>query len=156
MTTDATSTLLQSFVLTDCSFDEFRRKAFLVPVIAAQGKSGHAKAGPLRWMCRDNYEEPDSLGALRNFLLTCLRRRQDVLGESMTDHEKKEWMARSVATFLDPKVVSLDGAGYYTVGPDNHTLIIYRDDRGPLVGVSRETILGLIWHVDQDRGSEKE
>lgn len=155
MITDATSMLLQSFVLTDCSYDEFRRKAFLVPVIAARGKSGYAKTGPLRWMCRDNYEEPDALGALRNFLLVCLSRRQGVLGESMTDQEKKEWMAKSVATFLDPKVVSLDGAGYYTVGPDNHTLIIYRDDIGPLVGVSRETIIGLIWHVDQDRVSEK-
>ena len=146
MKSETTLAPLQGFVL-NCDFEEFSRKAHLVPVIAARGKTGMAQTGAMRWMCRDNYEEPDSLGSLRQMINHCKTAHEVAMGRKMDEDEAKLWIADSIANFLDPEKVSLDGL-YYTIGPDNHTLIIYRDDVGRLVGIPRETIIGLIWTIE--------
>lgn len=149
MNTVVSNLELHSFALGQCSYDEFRRKAHLVPIVAARGKSGAATNGAVRWMCRDNYEAPDSLGTLRQFFKVCAAQLQRVEGKALSESELNAFLSSSVSRFLDPAHTPVDVL-YYCIGPDNHTLILYRDDRGPLIGHSREAIIATVWHVEQD------
>lgn len=143
MSKNPPSIQLSGFTLS-ADFSEFKRKAHFVPVIARRNTSERVS-----WRCQDNYEQPDSFGALRQFVFLCLRQFEAANGTPMPEAEAKAWVDESVQRFLDPDHVRIDGV-YYAIGPDNHVLIIYRDDNGPLAGISRETILGLVWHVEND------
>lgn len=137
----------QSGFSLSASYAEFRQKAHLVPVVPTRIESGRVV-----WICRDNLVQPDSFGALRQFVFHCLRYFESCTGEKMDDSASKQWVNQSVARFLDPDHTQIDGL-YYGIGPENHVLILYRDDCGPLTTVSRETILGTVWHLEQDAGT---
>lgn len=134
------------FCLT-ASYAEFRQKAHLIPVVPQRDPQGRVK-----WECRDNLAQPDAFGALRQFMFHCLRHYEDSTGEQLVEAEVKEWVDESVLRFLDPNQTRVDGL-YYAIGPDNRVLILYRDDCGPLAGVSREIILGTVWHIEQDEAA---
>lgn len=129
------------------SYAEFKQKAHLVPVVPTRDPSGRVV-----WNCRDNLIQPDAFGALRQFVFHCQRYLESVTGEKMDDAAGKQWVDQSVSRFLDPDHTRIDGL-YYGIGPDNHVVILYRDDCGPLTMLSRETILGTVWHLEQDAAS---
>jgi hypothetical protein len=143
MFTDQLAIPKTGFALT-ASYAEFRQKAHLVPVVPLRDSQGRVK-----WECRDNLAEPDSFGSLRQFMFHCLRQYEISTAAKMVEAEAKEWVDQSVNRFLDPNQTRIDGL-YYAIGPDNHVLILFRADCGPLTGVSRETILGTVWHIEQD------
>lgn len=127
------------------SYAEYCQGVHLVPVVACR-----TATGLVQWQCRDNYEQPDAFASLRQFVFNCLRYMHASTDESMDDAQSKLWVDESVRALLDPRLVHIDGV-YYAIGPDNHVLILYRDDNGPLAGISRETILGLVWHLEHDQ-----
>lgn len=126
------------------SYAEFKQKAHLVPVVPTRDPSGRVV-----WNCRDNLIQPDAFGALRRFVFHCLRYREDCTGERMDHDATKQWVKQSINDLLDPDHTRIDGL-FYFIGPDDHVLILYRDDCGPLTNVSREIILGTVWHLEQD------
>lgn len=134
------------FCLT-ASYAEFRQKAHLVPVVPRRDPQGR-----LKLECMDTLAQPDAFGALRQFMFHCLRHFETSTGAKMVEAEAKEWVDQSVSRFLDPDQTRIDGL-YYAIGPDNCVLILYRADCGPLIGVSRETILGTVWHIEQDEAA---
>ena len=127
-----------------CSYADYRQKAHVVPVVPTRDSNGRVK-----WECQDNLVQPDSFGSLRQFVFHCLRHWERSTGEKMAEAVAKEWVDQSVDRLLDPDHTRIDGL-YFAVGPDNSVLILYRDDCGPLSAVSREAILGLVWHLEQD------
>ena len=143
MLTDQLAIPKAGFSLT-ANYYEFRQKAHLIPVVPRRDPQGR-----LKWECRDNLAQPDAFGALRQFMFHCLRHFESSTGAKLIEAEAKEWVDQSVSRFLDPDQTRIDGL-YYAIGPDNRVLILYRDDAAPLVGVSRETILGTVWHIEQD------
>lgn len=136
--------LASGFILS-ASFEEFSRKAHLVPIIKSRNSDGQ-----MIWECRDNDAQRDSFGALRQFIFHCHRHHIATTGEVMSDVQTKQWVDGSVNGLLDPSTVCVDGL-YYAIGPDNHVLILYRSDNGPLVTASRNAILGLVWHIELDQ-----
>lgn len=131
------------FALT-CTYADYRQKAHVVPVVPSRDSRGR-----VMWECRDNHVQPDSFGSLRQFVFHCMRHFVASTGETMAETVAKEWVDQSVERLLDPDHTRIDGL-YFAVGPDNSVLILYRDDSGPLAAVSRETILGLVWHLEKD------
>jgi hypothetical protein len=129
------------------SYAEFKQKAHLVPVVPTRDPSGR-----VMWLCRDNPAQPDSFGALRQFVFHCQRYLQSVTGEKMDDVACKQWVDQSVSYFLDPAHTPIDGL-YYAIGPVNHVLILYRDDCAALDMVTRDTMLGAVWCLERDAPS---
>ena len=146
MLTDQLAISKADFTLT-ATYSEFRQKAHLVPVVPRRDPQGR-----LKWECRDNLAQPDSFGALRQFMFNCMRHYEVSTGAQLIEAEAKEWVDQSVSRFLDPVQTRIDGL-YYAIGPDNRVLILYRVDCGPLTDVSRETILGTVWHIEQDEAA---
>ncbi|EWS66641.1 hypothetical protein Y695_00049 [Hydrogenophaga sp. T4] len=144
MSNDQHAVALSGFKLS-ASYAEYCQGVHLVPVVAYRNATGL-----VQWQCRDNYEQPDAFASLRQFVFNCLRYMHASTDESMDDAQSKLWVDESVRALLDPRLVHIDGV-YYAIGPDNHVLILYRDDNGPLAGISRETILGLVWHLEHDQ-----
>lgn len=142
--------LLSDFQLSDDYYD-FAVKATLVPVIEGQGGSGAAEAGAQRWLCHNNYEQPDAIGALRLFVQQLRRLFELSVGEPLSKVQANEFTGATIGRLLDPAITPCK-ALFYVIGPDNHVLIMYRADTGYFAGRARESILRAVWLLEGKGG----
>ena len=138
---------LSHFTLDTQDYFEFALKAALVPIVRGYGKTGNATTGRPRWLCRDNYEQPDALGALHGFMQHCQAHYEALSGEKLSKVQASEFIGSSVGRILDADTTCCESV-YYVIRPDKRTLILYRDDNGYFAGRARESILRAVWLLE--------
>lgn len=151
MSQTSASVKLSGFTLQTTNFHDFAAKAALIPIIRGRGMSGLANAGKPRWLCHNNYEQPDALGTLRAFFRHCMSYFEQTTGQKLPPVEANEFIGASIANILDPTLTQCECL-YYAIGPQDRVLILYRDDAGQLAGRSREEVLGAVWLVENQQG----
>src|SRR5438067_402212 len=113
---------LCDFRLSTDDYFNFALKAILVPVILqGQADPGPAAAGAQRWLCHNNYEQPDAIGALRGFVMQLRRAFELASGEALSRVQANEFTGSTIGRFLDPAITQFESL-FYVIGPDNHVL----------------------------------
>lgn len=141
-------TKFSGFALETSNYLDFAANACLVPIV----RDRSVRTGPGRWLCHDNYEQPDALGTLRRFVRHCMNFYEEHAGIQLQPVEANEFMGASVSRFLDRAVIRCDDL-FYGIGPRDHALVLYRDDNGYFAGRSREQVLGAVWLLERGDGA---